>query len=303
MPTPPAAVSPGNLYVDLATLTLWLGVDVSEDPAGAVLISDIVSTTAEIVAAIATSEAYTDAGLAGKANTVHTHVSTDITDFNAAVVAVIAATPSAAIPVGLIAMYSGSLADIGIGVYANWALCDGSGGTPDLRDKFVLGAGLVATGATNPAATAATSASGGHTPVIQGTTLTIAQTPAHTHTGPSHTHSFSDAGVTGTASANHAHGGIPLSDVAGDSFGTAVDGGAPNGGTMTTGQSGSAHTHTFSVSGTTGAGGTGATGSAGGGASHTHGANAVPDHSHTVSSANLKNAIPWYAVAFIMKVS
>ena len=41
------------------------------------------------------------------------------------------------IPRGLIAMWSGSVDNIPSG----WALCDGSNGTPDLRDRFIVGAG------------------------------------------------------------------------------------------------------------------------------------------------------------------
>ena len=41
------------------------------------------------------------------------------------------------IPLGMIMLWSGSIVDIPAG----WALCDGENGTPDLRDKFVLGAG------------------------------------------------------------------------------------------------------------------------------------------------------------------
>lgn len=41
-----------------------------------------------------------------------------------------------AVPVGGIIMWSGSIASIP----ANWSLCDGSNGTPDLRDKFIIGA-------------------------------------------------------------------------------------------------------------------------------------------------------------------
>lgn len=41
------------------------------------------------------------------------------------------------LPVGLIMLWSGSTATIPTG----WALCNGSNGTPDLRDKFVVGAG------------------------------------------------------------------------------------------------------------------------------------------------------------------
>ncbi len=38
------------------------------------------------------------------------------------------------IPSGMIAMWSGALADIPEG----WSLCDGTGGTPDLTDRFIL---------------------------------------------------------------------------------------------------------------------------------------------------------------------
>jgi len=43
-----------------------------------------------------------------------------------------------AIPTGVITMWSGSVATIPSG----WALCNGSNGTPDLRDLFIVGAGL-----------------------------------------------------------------------------------------------------------------------------------------------------------------
>lgn len=41
-----------------------------------------------------------------------------------------------AVPSGIITMWSGALNQIPLG----WTLCDGTGGTPDLSDKFVLGA-------------------------------------------------------------------------------------------------------------------------------------------------------------------
>ncbi len=41
------------------------------------------------------------------------------------------------IPAGGIIMWSGSIGNIPAG----WALCDGSNGTPDLRDRFIVGAG------------------------------------------------------------------------------------------------------------------------------------------------------------------
>jgi len=43
-----------------------------------------------------------------------------------------------AIPKGVIVMWSGTLATIPAG----WALCDGSNGTPNLKDKFIVGVGI-----------------------------------------------------------------------------------------------------------------------------------------------------------------
>ena len=65
-----------------------------------------------------------------------------------------------------------------------WALCDGSNGTPDLRGRFIVGAGESYTqGATGGAASASVSGTTG------ATTLTVEQIPSHTHrlatsTGP-----------------------------------------------------------------------------------------------------------------------
>jgi hypothetical protein len=50
---------------------------------------------------------------------------------------VAAAIAAAAIPTGMIMIWSGSVATIPTG----WVLCNGSNSTPDLRDKFVIGAG------------------------------------------------------------------------------------------------------------------------------------------------------------------
>lgn len=55
------------------------------------------------------------------------------------------------IPAGLITLWSGSAATIPSG----WVLCNGSNGTPDLRDKFIVGAGSTyAVGATGGSANA-----------------------------------------------------------------------------------------------------------------------------------------------------
>jgi len=49
---------------------------------------------------------------------------------------------------GIICLWQGAVIDIPTG----WALCDGNNGTPDLRDKFINGAG----GALAPGATGGT---------------------------------------------------------------------------------------------------------------------------------------------------
>ncbi|HAJ92717.1 MAG TPA: hypothetical protein DCO71_08935 [Gammaproteobacteria bacterium] len=48
-----------------------------------------------------------------------------------------ASAPAAGLPTGVIVMWSGPLDAIPAG----WALCDGKDGTPDLSNRFVLGAG------------------------------------------------------------------------------------------------------------------------------------------------------------------
>lgn len=67
------------------------------------------------------------------------------------------------IPAGLIAMWGGVASDIPNG----WNLCDGTNGTPDLRDRFIVGAGN----------TYSVGDSGGADKV----TLTTEQMPQHSH--------------------------------------------------------------------------------------------------------------------------
>lgn len=70
---------------------------------------------------------------------------------------------SGAIPYGVIVMWSGSIDTIPSG----WALCNGGKGTPDLRDRFIVGAGSsYGVGATGGADTV---------------TLSTSQIPSHTH--------------------------------------------------------------------------------------------------------------------------
>lgn len=81
-------------------------------------------------------------------------------------------------PTGVVVMWNGTPATVPTG----WALCDGTNGTPNLRDRFIVGAGSTyALGAVGGATTASTGSSGTHDHVVQGTSLTIAQMPTHSH--------------------------------------------------------------------------------------------------------------------------
>lgn len=73
-------------------------------------------------------------------------------------------------PAGTIVMWSGLVPPAG------WALCDGTGGTPDLRERFIVGAGA-ADNATVTGAPYANGATGGANTV----TLTVGEMPSHNH--------------------------------------------------------------------------------------------------------------------------
>ena len=145
------------------------------------------------------------------------------------------ATGGGVIPSGGIIMWSGAVSAIPTG----WVLCNGSNSTPDLRNRFVVGAG----------STYAVNATGGADSV----TLSTANMPAHSH-------SFSGSGTTNTEG-DHTHGSVALphpSDAGrdGDSGSNSV--GLLEGNTLggTTGAAGS-HNHTVTISGTTGNTGSG----------------------------------------------
>jgi microcystin-dependent protein len=132
------------------------------------------------------------------------------------------------VPQGGIIMWSGSVASVPSG----WFLCNGSNGTPDLRNRFVVGAGdSYAVGATGGA---------------DSVTLTEAQMPAHTHT-------FS--GTTNTTGA-HTHD-VPNGNSGGGST-VILNGNSRSNDRNTATTSAGDHSHTFS----------GTTASTGGGTSH-----------------------------------
>lgn len=193
------------------------------------------------------------------------------------------------VPVGCIVLWSGSIASIPTG----WALCDGNNGTPDLVERFVLGAGgAVLPDATGGSATDSivTSSDGAHTHTALaggdhshgGSTathaLTVDELPPHSHllfveertgvvpTIPSHSISYS-----GSIGDNDEY---RLS-----SSGTNT----PNIGTSGNTGNGSAHSHTINASGT-----------------HTHTTDDPGGHTHT---ATVDTVPPYYALAYIMRVA
>lgn len=124
------------------------------------------------------------------------------------------------IPAGLISLWSGSVASIPSG----WYLCNGSNGTPDLRDKFVVGAG----------STYAVGATGGSKDAI---------VVAHSHTATS---TVSDPG--------HNHASFATSN---------PNGGAPGASLASAGWSAGSHAVTTSTTGITVSTSVASTGSSG----------------------------------------
>lgn len=116
------------------------------------------------------------------------------------------------IPSGVILLWSGSTSNIPTG----WVLCDGQNSTPDLRDRFVVGAG----------STYAVDATGGAASV----TLTTSHMPQHNHT-------FS--GTTDTATTKYDDIGTGSNN-----YFDAGDGGADR--DYTPNATAPAHSHTFS---------------------------------------------------------
>lgn len=108
---------------------------------------------------------------------------------------------AAAVPSGCIAIWSGSVSSIPSG----WRLCDGNNGTPDLRNRFVVGVGSTFTpkgsvGGYAERTPSVTSAS------INEIALTVDQLPSHTHSIP--TDKYNNA-TTGASSGYSGASGNP----------------------------------------------------------------------------------------------
>ena len=198
------------------------------------------------------------------------------------------------LPSGVIVMWAGTVNNVPSG----WALCNGAGGTPDLRDRFIIGAGSTH----DPHAT------GGEASV----SLTTAQLPSHTHqvgtlatsSSGNHDHSagtgssgnHSHTGTTSTQAAHwHAHVSYAMGSLHRAQSGTdhnvnLIESSAD------TADAGS-HSHTFTTSVQ---------------AAHTHtvSIDSAGAHTHSITGATAaagtsnahENRPPYYALAFIMKL-
>ena len=163
------------------------------------------------------------------------------------------------IPTGVITMWYGSIASIPSG----WFLCDGANSTPDLRNRFIVGAGSTYGVAATGGSANATLVSHNHT-ASSSSSFSGSALAAHTHTA-------TDAGHTHTANAQTGGGyGQPSGQV------TAFSGNTGTGFANITVASASAGTPAGSVSTST----------------------SISTEGSSATNANLP---PYYALAYIMK--
>lgn len=168
-------------------------------------------------------------------------------------------------PIGGIIMWS----NLAGAVPTGWHLCDGTGGTPDLRDKFVIAAGTAHVAGDTGGNANATVVSHTHT-----FATTTDGSGAHSHTGstdvaPDHTHGYQHSSVSVTAYTT----------------------GGPNaytGGALGADVTDAAGTHSHAITTVTGG-------------VHTHTLNGTTNTAGT-SGANA-NLPPYFALAFIMKIA
>jgi len=164
------------------------------------------------------------------------------------------------VPTGGIIMWSGSIASIPAG----WFLCNGTNGTPNLTDRFVVMAGgAYAVGASGGSANA------------------VAVSHTHTATAGNQSVNHVHTGTTDSAG-NHQH---TVDGIVNDAFNNLESNDFSGGqvtGTATTSTAG-AHVHTFTTAGVS--------------ADHNH---AITVATAGVSGTNA-NLPPYYALAYIMK--
>lgn len=185
-----------------------------------------------------------------------------------------------AMPSGGIIMWSGTVANVPSG----WYLCDGTNGTPNLVDRFIVGS------ASDSGQTHDIGDTGGANDRL----LTSANIPSHTHSfsattasNGSHTHTYSGTtstkSLTGTLTAGKPRG---YSGIVTLSAGDQAGGGDGSQSSANKYNIDASHNHTFS--GTTSSDG-----------SHTHTVSGTTGS--TGSGSAFDNRPAYYALAFIMK--
>jgi hypothetical protein len=179
------------------------------------------------------------------------------------------------VPSGVITMWSGSI----VSIPAGWFLCDGTNGTPNLRDRFIVGAGSTYSVGNTGGSANATLVSHSHTVSGSGSTGT-AGSHGHGVNDPGHNHSVNDPG--------HSHTNTTGTQIL--SNGTAVFlSGYANNGTTNGAATG------ISLNGAL----TGISIAAAG--DHTHSVSVTGSTSTDGASATNANLPPYYALAYIMK--
>ena len=220
------------------------------------------------------------------------------------------------IPAGIILLWSGSIASIPSG----WVLCNGSNSTPDLRDRFVVGAGTTyavnATGGANTVTLDATMIPA-HTHTFSATTSAVSNNHTHTFSGTTtqentgHTHSISDPGHRHLVTTSGIQGSVAVSGSNYVAYDTRVGSGLFSnenfeytlGGTPNQPNAGLTSSNTTGITGT-------------GDISNNHNHNysgttsgMSADHTHTLSGTSgstggglaHENRPPYFALAYIMK--
>lgn len=208
---------------------------------------------------------------------------------------------SAQLPMGTVIMWYGSLDSLPTGYH----ICDGSNGTPDLRDRFVYGAGgsvsvgttggsnyntLSTTGAGGHSHTANTGIGGAHTHTITSSTsgyaLDITQIPAHRHVAP-----YSDNVDVGLPIVPGTYGSAGAGPTDYDQYKnyTGLTGGI-GGDNLNVAGTTLPHAHDLSIS-TNGVDGT---------HYHSFSTDTIAAHTHTVA---FDNTPAWTALYYIMRIS
>lgn len=183
------------------------------------------------------------------------------------------------VPYGCIMMWSGAVIDIP----ESWALCDGDNGTPNLLNRFVVGAGDT------------------YAPLAEGGATT------HTHSGTvdsggAHTHSLTidDHVLTVDEIPSHRH--LLMSDDSGDEFEftSVVDTTSP---LLASSNSGGDTEYSLNGS-TTMTPDRAGSGLTGGGDGHTHTGSAASNgaHTHTITTGAGSSLPPYFALCYIMKI-